>query len=224
MALVNLLRNAKHALLVVGCLTSFVAHASESSCAPPPGFVDSPHPLITADTNLVSHTEELDINRPLADVLSAANKPLEKSINSSNSLPGVSGVHMLTQGEFGSPGSRRITCLSDASTLVEESLERETTSHSFKFRYIVWNYTSDKARAVDFGVGQFLYEARDAGRSTHVTWTYSFKLKTQHFPGNLGGLGRYLFRIFFLERDYAAMMRGVLAGYKADAEHIERTK
>jgi hypothetical protein len=51
-----------------------------------------------------------------------------------------------------------------------------------------------------------------------VTWTYSFKLKDDVFPGNLGGLGRFLFRVGFLDRDYAAMMRGVLGGYKTTAE------
>jgi hypothetical protein len=31
-------------------------------------------------------------------------------------------------------------------------------------------------------------------------------------------VGRFLFRKYFLERDYADLMRGVLNGYKVDAE------
>jgi hypothetical protein len=110
--------------------------------------VDTPHPAIGSGEPLVAHTEEVDIERPLAAVLLAANKPLKDTISSAGSLPGVSGDHMLTEGEFGAPGSRRLTCLSDGSTLVEESLQRERTAHSYRFRYVVWNYTSDKARPV----------------------------------------------------------------------------
>jgi len=42
----------------------------------------------------------------------------------------------------------------------------------------------------------------------------SLKLKDHAFPGNLGALGRFLFRKYFLECEY----RGVLNGYKTDAE------
>ena len=33
------------------------------------------------------------------------------------------------------------------------------------------------------------------GSHTRVTWTYSFKLKADVFPGDLGALGRFLFRV-----------------------------
>lgn len=56
-----------------------------------------------------------------------------------------------------------------------------------------------------------------AGR-THIVWTYSFKLKDHEFPGYLGALGRYLFRVGFLDRDYAAMMRSSLQAGKTTAE------
>lgn len=79
-----------------------------SSCAPPPGFQDRPHPVIAAPDQLVSHTEVIVISRPFSVVSDAMNKPLEKTINKSDSLPGVSGDYMLTKGEFGSPGSRHI--------------------------------------------------------------------------------------------------------------------
>jgi hypothetical protein len=58
----------------------------------------------------------------------------------------------------------------------------------------------------------------DAGGRTHVVWTYSFKLKDHEFPGYLGALGRYLFRIDFLDQQYAAMMRGTLRAGKQNAE------
>ena len=206
-------------LLIGGCSAVFSAPASASPCAPPVGFVDIPHPEIAAREKFVSRTEEITIERTLIAVLRAVNKPLIDTISHTGSLPGVSGDYMLTEGEFGTPGSRRLTCLSDGSTLEEEVLERGQTSDTFHFRYVVWNYTSDKARPIDFAVGDFRYAEVSRGR-THVEWTYSFRLKTQRFPGQLGPLGRYLFQVAFLNRDYAAMMRSVLAGYKADAESL----
>ena len=147
-----------------------------SPCAPPPGFRNSPHPAIAAPDQLVSHTEVIVIPRPFSVVSDAMNKPLEKTINKSESLPGVSGDYMLTQGEFGSPGSRHIVCLTDGTSTEEEALEREDTPTSSHFRYIVWNYTTPKAKPIEYGVGEFRTDQLDLGH-TRVTWTYSFKLK-----------------------------------------------
>src|SRR5580658_7264891 len=77
-------------------------------CAPPPGFKDGPHPVIAPPEQLVSHSEEIIINRPLAVVSEAMTKPLNQTIHQSDSLPGVSGDYMLTPGVFGAPGSRHI--------------------------------------------------------------------------------------------------------------------
>ena len=145
------------------------------------------------------------------------NKPLEKTINKSDTPPGVSGEHMLTQGEFGSPGSRHIVCLTDGTSTEEEALERADSAISSHFRYIVWNYTTPKARPIAYGVGEFRTVQLDTGH-TRITWTYSFKLKEDVFPGEFGALGRWLFRVRFLDSEYAAMMKDVLNGYKQDAE------
>jgi hypothetical protein len=82
----------------------------------------------------------------------------------------------------------------------------------------VWNYHTPKAKPIAYGIGEFRSVQTDPTH-THVTWVYSFRLKDDLFPGNLGRLGRYLFRVYFLDRDYAQMMRGVLDGYKRDAEN-----
>ena len=188
-----------------------------SSCVPPAGFRDGPHPNLAFQDQLVSHTEVIIISHPFSVVSDAMNKPLEKTINRSESLPGVSGDYMLTHGEFGSPGSRHIVCLTDGTSTVEESLQREDSPTSSDFRYIVWNYTTPKAKPIEYGVGEFSTIQLDAGH-TRISWTYSFKLKTDAFPGNLGALGRWIFRVTFLDREYAAMMNDVLNGYKDDAE------
>ena len=144
------------------------------------------------------------------------NKPLDKTIEKSESLPGVSGDYMLTAGPFGPPGSRHIVCLTDGGSTVEESLEREDSAGSSHFRYIVWNYVTPKARPVEYGVGEFKTVQIDPA-NTRITWTYSFKLKGNEFPGYLGGLGRWLFRVGFLDREYAKMMKSVLHGYDSAA-------
>lgn len=195
----------------------FTPLLSAQTCAPRPGFVDTPHPTVGGAGELVAHTEEITIHRPLSVVLSAVDKPLKDTFQKTDSLPTVSGDYMLTKGEFGAPGSRRLTCLTDGSTLEEEVLQSERDRNSSRFRYVVWNYTTEKARPIAYGVGDFYYSDIGGGR-THITWIYSFKLKEHSFPGNLGALGRFLFRKYFLEREYADLMRGVLNGYKADAE------
>jgi hypothetical protein len=203
--------------VVLFCITGDTLGAATVACAPPPGFRDSPHPAIAPAEQLVAHTEEIRISRPLSAVSDAMNKPLNQVLRGSNSLPGVSGDFMLTKGRFGVAGSRHIVCLTDGGSVEEEALEREQDASSSRFRYIVWNYQTPKARPIAYGVGEFRSFATD-GSLTRVTWTYSFKLKEDVFPGNLGALGRFLFRVGFLDRDYAAMMRGVLNGYKATAE------
>lgn len=197
------------------CLTGVAGAAP--ACAPPVGFRDSPHPAIAPPEQLVAHTEEILIDRPLSVVSDAMNKPLNQALRGTDSLPGVSGDFMLTKGPFGAPGSRHIVCLTDGTSVEEEALQREQTSSSGHFRYIVWNYQTPKALPIGYGVGEFRSVQID-NMHTRVTWTYSFRLKDDIFPGNLGALGRFLFRVGFLDRDYAAMMRGVLNGYKTTAE------
>jgi hypothetical protein len=204
-------------LFVLLFVPTFARLADASQCAPPTGFHDGPHPVIAARDQLASHTEVVDIPRPFRVVSDAMNKPLEKTINRSDSLPGASGDYMLTQGEFGTPGSRHIVCLTDGTSTEEEALEHEDAPTSSHFRYIVWNYTTPKAKPIAYGVGEFRTVQLDSGH-TRITWTYSFKLKDDVFPGELGAFGRWLFRVRFLEGEYASMMKDVLNGYKQDAE------
>ena len=202
---------------VAAVLILSVTRVSARTCAPPPGFVDTPHPAIVPAEQLVAHTEEITIDRPLAVVLRVVDKPIKDTFKKTDSLPMVSGEYQLTQNPFGTPGSRRIVCLTDDSTLEEEVLQTERDDNSHRFRYIVWKYTTEKARPIEYGLGDFHFSQLDGGR-THITWVYSFKLKEHNFPGNLGALGRFLFRKYFLDREYADLMRGVLNGYKTDAE------
>jgi hypothetical protein len=201
--------------VVIGSLVfASAAAAAGEGCVSPPGFVDIPHPTLAAPERLVSHTEEITVDQPLAAVLDAAARTdLKDAIHKSGSLPGVSGEHPLNDIPFGTPGARRLVCLSDGSTLEEQVLEQERSQTSSRFRYVVWNYSTKQARPIEYGIGEFRHTEMPGDR-THIVWTYSFKLKDHEFPGYLGSLGRYLFRIGFLDRQYADMMRSTLRAGK----------
>jgi hypothetical protein len=192
------------------------AVAAAVGCVPPPGFRNTPPPTPAPLEQLIARTEEVVIARPMAVVLASDAVPLEQAVQSGGDLPRVIGTHNLTPG-FDGPGSRRMVCLSDGSTLLEQVLVREAAPTSARFRYVVWNYTSPTARPIQYAVGEFRRTERADG-TTHVRWTYAFRLRGDRFPGALGPVGAWLFRVSFLDRSYAAMMRGSLAGMKARAE------
>ncbi len=212
---------AATALFIV-IVSTMIAAVAEAACLPPTGFVDVPHPAVAPIEQLVAHVEERDINAPLSVVMAANEKPLADTVRKTESLPGPSGVYLLTKGDFGPPGTRRMVCLSDGSTLEEQSLEREQSADWFHFRYVVWNYTTLKARPIEYGVGDFHYYTIDGGH-THVTWTYAFALNRSRFPGDLGSFGDFLFRVGFLDRQYAELMRATIDGIKSSAEDAQKT-
>ena len=195
--------------------------SARAACQPRDGFVDTPHPEVAPLEELVSRIEEIEIDRPLAAVMASnESSSLEDAIDPDSPLPTVTGTHVLTEGEFWAPGSRRVVCLSDDTTLVEQVLEREATDDSNRFRYVVWNYETEAARPIHYGLGEFVHSTIDGDR-THVKWTYSFALKGDEFPGYLGSFGQWLFRVSFLDRQYAEMMSGTLARQKAKAESTQ---
>jgi hypothetical protein len=125
----------------------------------------------------------------------------------------------LTGGELRERGSRRIVFPTDGSTIEEQVLEREQKETESRFRYLVWNYSTPKGRPAEYALGEFLVSQVDASH-TRIIWIYSFTLRKSVFPGNLGRFGRWLFRVSFVDRDYATLMRSVLQGYKENAESL----
>lgn len=186
--------------------------------APPAGFVDTPHPPVAGPDRLVSRTEEITIDRPLDEVLAANDATsLVDTIARDSELPGVRGTYVLAGGKFDLPGSRHMLFLTDDTTAVEQVLEKTRTPTSYRFRYVVWNYTTAAAKPLLYGLGEFLYTAQ--GDKTHVRWTYSFELRKDRFPGFLGvGLGGALLKAAFLNGPYARWMKGTLALTKKNAE------
>ena len=88
---------------------------------------------------------------------------------------------------------------------------------------MVWNYTTEQAKPIHYGVGDFQYTATDAAH-THIHWTYSFALERSRFPGYLGAFGDFLFRVTFLDRQYAELMKSVLAGTRNAAESAPKAQ
>jgi hypothetical protein len=196
--------------------------ASQAECSAPAGFKDTPPPAIEP-AELVSHVEEITIDRPLAAVLAAENKTsLERAMHGTSTLPGVVGTHVFI-GRWSEPGARRVTCLSDGGTTEEQVILNDRTQTTHHFRYEVWNYTTPQAKPVDYAVGDFMETDLGDGR-TRIVWTYSFRLKPGEFPGNLGPPGRALFQKIYLDNRYAQLMRGALAVRKADAEQAQPTR
>lgn len=195
------------AVLALACIARVSA---SQDCALPQGFKDTPHPEVAPVGQLVSHTEEIEVAKPLDTVLTESQRtPLKQAIRKSDSLPGVAGEHILTDGDFGQPGSRRLVCLTDGTSTEEQVLLKDRSKTHAEFRYVVWNYTTEKAKPILYGVGDFVWTDLGNG-TTRVKWTYSFQLRRDRFPGNLGGFGDWLFRETFLDREYAEMMRRTL--------------
>jgi hypothetical protein len=180
------------------------------ACDKPAGFVDPPRPDLAPLDDLLSRTEEIDVARPFA--APPLNRPLEEAIRPTKDLPGVAGTIRLSAQGYGGVGSRRLVCLTDGSTTVEEVLLTEASDGLRRFRYVVWNYTSPKFRDVDYAVGEIV-NTRSASDKTHVAWTYRFALKSR-----LGAEERRRFQQTFVDQMFAAWMRSQLESGRAASE------
>jgi hypothetical protein len=174
------------------------------ACEPPAGFVDPPLPDVGPLAGLLSHTEIKIVDRPLAEVMKGAARPLEEAIRPTRDLPGVSGTFRLSNGPYGTVGARRLVCLTDGNIAVEQVLLTESSGGTNRFRYVVWNYTNPKFRDVEYAVGEFV-RTQPSPDKTHVNWTYRFALKD-----GLSAEEKSRFQTIFLEQQFAEWMRQVL--------------
>lgn len=191
-------------VLAFSSLSSTNAHALEAECAPNVKADQFSPIVLETDAKLVSHTVVFEVSIPAAEFnqkLIAA--PLSELLPGTAKIPAVTGTRSLSSTPFGTVGAPRVVCLADASTAIEEVIENTPGT---RFRYKVGHYSSDVAKPIAYGIGEFQTDAIDVGH-TRVTWTYWFKLHDDRFPGYLGGTGRWLFRISFMESDYAEMMQ-----------------
>jgi hypothetical protein len=194
--------------------TSFWYFLGLSSCATLKGGSETearvPHHV---QTTLVFHEETFEVAMPRKDFLTAfLNSPLQRFIQGTADLPGVDHTEPLTERRFPQVGSIRLVVLNDGATAHEEVL----TCDENHLRYRVNNYTSEAAKPIEWGLGEFTFqsigsniptESTRAAEKTSVTWRYSFKLRDDRFPGSLGALGRTLFSRLFFRSKYAPFMR-----------------
>ena len=170
-----------------------------------------------AEDPVAIHEVAFDVAAPRdAFVAAFLRAPLERFIKGTKALPGVERTEPLTVARFPAVGSVRRVVLRDGHTAREEVLACDEA----QLRYFVTQYTSPEAKPIEWGLGEFTFSA--AGSRTHVTWRYSFKLRSNRFPGELGAIGRLLFRKAFLERDYAAFMDAQVREIQDFARHEVR--
>jgi hypothetical protein len=175
----------------------------------------APPPPIDPAAPMISHTARIVVGRP-ADAAYAytVGGPLQAMIPKTRALPGVTGVTLLTPGPWGGVGERRHVHLSDGSQTTEQVLEAIPGE---RFRYEVWDYSTAAGKPIAYALGEFRFAALDGGR-TEIAWTYAFRLRGDVFPGALGGLGRWLMQMVFIDGPYATLMRASLAAIKANLE------
>lgn len=152
---------------------------------------------------LLSRTERFTVPVPRTDFTAWFDtSPLAVKLPGGGGIAAVTGTRDIGQPVFPAAGSRRIVCLADGGTAIEDVLDYE---QGRRLRYLVWGYTTAAAAPIAYGVGEFIFA--DAPGGTAVAWTYSFRLKTDRFPGMLGAVGRGLFRLAFFDTRYAEFMR-----------------
>ena len=175
----------------------------------------APPPAIDPAASMIARTDRIIIDLPpLALSERMLSAKLEDQIPETPGLPGVVGATVLTPGDWGQPGARRMVHLSDGASATEQILEYVPGEG---FRYLVWDYTTAAAWPIAYAIGEFRYRPL-AGDRTEVVWTYAFRLRSDRFPGFLGPLGRWLLRVAFLDRAYATLMRETLKAMKTYAE------
>ena len=189
----------RHTHRGVAALMAVTSSGYGMACEPPPGFVNPPRPQIAPLAQLLSVTEQKTIDQPLVDVMRAANRPLR--IDATQDLAGVTGTYRLSEGPYGTVGARRLVCKTDGSIAVEEVLLTESNSAGSRFRYLVWNYTGEKFRNVDYAVGEFV-RTQPSPDTTLVSWTYRFALRD-----GVSDEERSRFEEVFLGREFPTWMR-----------------
>lgn len=190
------------------------ATTAQPGCHATQALAEHPAPVPEADLLArLSRTEEAVVPVPREAFLRwFLGAPLERLLPGTGEIPAVSGTRPLSDTPFPEPGARRLVCLADGSTAVEQVLEHVPDE---RFRYIVWAYTTPAAMPIAHGVGEFRF--RDAPGGTAVHWRYGFALRQDRFPGALGALGRGMFRLAFLDGPYARFMQAGMTAIQREA-------
>jgi hypothetical protein len=207
--------------LLAGCAATPAPSAPPAPASWRQSYASTPHEEARPgpDDALIWREEVFDVPRPASDYYPdflVGGAHLENFLHGTAAIPGVDHNEDLTPLTFPAVGSRRLVCLKNGGWAVEEVLARD--DHGF--RYLVSNYSLPEARPIAYAIGEFRFDPLTPS-STRVTWRYSFKLRSDRFPGWLGAPGRWLFRQRFLDGDYADFMRAAVVTMTAWAMRSE---
>jgi hypothetical protein len=139
--------------------------------------------------------------------------PLEDLLPGTADLPAVDHTESLNDRPFGQVGSARQVWLADGNHAFEEIVESRPAEY---LKYQVWGWSHPLAKPLEYATGEFWFTAHE--QTTAVRWQYSFMLSPRSQLGRLGGLGRWLFRKAFIQRQWAAYMQagaGAMAAWLA---------
>ena len=209
------------AVLIAACHGHAESRQAGSASTAPPACIDTrkeamlePPAIDVRLHSKTSKTLEQRIDVPFARFTAwHRSASLEKLLKGNDELPGVTVTKPLNDIPFREVGSRRLVCLTDGGSAVEQILLDQPPS---TLAYVVWAYTTPQAAAIEYGYGQFWF--RPDGEATVVRWQYSFKLKQDRFPGSMGALGRWMFSTFFLDTKYERFMRSALNTMASEAK------
>jgi hypothetical protein len=168
----------------------------------------------------VSNEIETLIEMPIRGVYRwVVYEPLEKQLDGTNKIPGVTSTKTINNIKLGEIGHRRLVCLADGNTAVEEHtyIEKHDNTESTRyFSYRVSDYTLKVAQNIEHAKGEWWFTP--IGNKTHIKWRYSFKLNDNKIMGRLGFMGRVLFNNFFIKSSYNDFMVETLNKLKCDLE------
>lgn len=200
------------ALSAVACGAPHPAREPQPWRAPSAGGETAPR----AGDEVASRTLQWEVAVPRARyVREFLATDLRVFLPGTKKLPGVVRTEAVTTAAYPAVGSVRRVVLEDGNSAEEEVLGQDEAH----LKYLVARYTSPQAAPIAYGVGEFTFD--DAGLGgTRITWTYSFKLRGDRFPGTWGALGRTFFRIGFLNSDYADFMSTGREAMRSWAERL----
>jgi len=202
--------------LVVALVVCFLGMGF--SCENPD--VKSEPPVIDDRATYVSNEREIVIDKPVSEVYRwVVFEPLQNQLKGTKKLPGVSSTKQLNNIELGKNGYRRLVCLSDGNSAIEEHIFIDPTADNVSQRYFsykVWGYTLNLAQNIEYAKGEWWFTPM--GDKTRIRWRYSFKLNPKKILGRTGFLGRALFNTFFVKSDYNDFMVSTLNKLKSDLE------
>lgn len=175
---------------------------------------------ITNTNKLVSNETEIFIDKPIREVYKwVVYEPLEIQLPGTDRIPAVISTKTINNIDLGNAGHRRIVCLADGNTAVQEHTYIDKNEHidtQSYFSYRVSDYTLKVAENIEYALGEWWFTF--INDKTHVRWRYSFKLRDKNVMGRLGFIGRALFRNFFIKTSYDKFMIKTLNKLKFDLE------